>query len=100
MTKFMSTVRFLVKQGFEEEFVKRNKELDRVERMEQFTLIKTGENAFCFIGTFESEEALVASRPKMIEQLDTMRHTLEEISPDLGVTDPASGPVVPEWTAD
>ena len=47
MTKFMSTVRFLVKQGFEEEFVKRNKELDSVERMEQFTLIKTGENAFC-----------------------------------------------------
>ena len=100
MTKFMSTVRFLVKQGFEEEFVKRNKELDRVERMEQFTLIKTGENAFCFIGTFESEEALVASRAKMIEQLDTMRHTLEEISQDLGVTDPASGPVVHEWIAD
>jgi hypothetical protein len=89
-----------VKQGFEEEFVKRNKELDRNGRMEQFTLIKTGENAFCIIGTFASEEALLAARPKMIEQLDTMRHTLEEISPDLGVTDPASGPVVYDWTAD
>jgi hypothetical protein len=30
----------------------------------------------------------------MIEGLDKMRHTLEEISPDLGVTDPVSGPVV------
>jgi hypothetical protein len=89
-----------VKQGFEEEFVKRNKELDRNGRMEQFTLIKTGGNAFCIIGTFASEEALLAARPKMIEQLDTMRHTLEEISPDLGVTDPASGPVVYDWTAD
>ena len=100
MTKFITTVRFLVRQGFEEEFVKRNKELDRNGRMEQFTLIKTGENAFCIIGTFASKEELLAARPKMIEQLDTMRHTLEEISPDLGVTDPASGPVVYDWTAD
>ena len=67
MTEFITTVRFLVKQGFTEEFVKRHKKFD-------------------FKG--------------MMKQLDTIRHTLEEISPESGVTDPASGPVVYDWTAD
>ena len=62
--------------------------------------IKTGEKTFCWIGVFESENAIKACRPKMIEQLDSLRHTLEEISPDLGVTDPASGPVVFDWKPD
>ena len=97
MTRFISTVRFSVKQDFIEEFVKREKELDYTEMAEQVTLIKTGENTFCWIGVFESENAIIACRPKMIEQLDSLRHTLEDISPDLGVTDPASGPVVFDW---
>ena len=37
---------------------------------------------------------LVAARPKMIATLDSFRHTLEDLGGDLGVTDPASGPVV------
>jgi hypothetical protein len=32
----------------------------------------------------------------MIEFLDSLRHTLEELSPELGVTDPYSGSVVIE----
>ena len=39
---------------------------------------------------------IAKARPKMIEFLDTLRHTLEELSPDLGVTDPHSGTVVIE----
>ena len=35
-------------------------------------------------------------RPSMIAHLDTVRDLLEEISADLGVTDPVSGPVVVE----
>ena len=97
MTRFISTVRFSVKQDFIEEFVEREKELDYTEMAEQVTLIKTSENTFCWIGVFESENAIIACRPKMIEQLDSLRHTLEEISPDVGVTDPASGPVVFDW---
>lgn len=38
---------------------------------------------------------LVAARPKMIATLDSFRDTLENLGGDLGVTDPASGPVVP-----
>ena len=30
----------------------------------------------------------------MISQLDQMRHVLEELSPELGVTDPVSGTVI------
>ena len=65
--------------------------------VEQVTLIKTDENTFCWIGVFKSENAIIACRPKMIKQLGSLRHTLEEISPELGVTDTASGPVVFDW---
>ncbi len=37
---------------------------------------------------------MVGAMPKMTSFLDTMRHMLEEISPELGVTDAVSGPVV------
>jgi len=30
----------------------------------------------------------------MIEFLNAIRHMMEEISPELGVTDPVSGPVI------
>ena len=39
---------------------------------------------------------IAKARPKMIEFLDSLRHTLEELSPDLGVTDPHSGTVIIE----
>jgi hypothetical protein len=32
--------------------------------------------------------------PQMIALLDSARHLLEELSPELGVTDPVSGTVV------
>ena len=57
MSKYISTVRFRVKDGQSDEFV---------------------------------------ARPQMITSLDSVRDLLEEISPELGVTDPVSGPVVLE----
>ena len=45
---------------------------------------------------WESERSLVEARTLMIESLNSMRHTLEEITPELGVTDPVSGPVIIE----
>ena len=45
-------------------------------------------------GLWESEEAMVAARKGMIALLNTTRDLLEEISPELGVTDPVSGTVV------
>jgi hypothetical protein len=48
------------------------------------------------IAIWYSEDAIVKARPQMIEFLDTLRYTLEELSSDLGVTDPTSGPIVLE----
>ena len=39
---------------------------------------------------------MVEGMPKMISFLDTMRYMLEEISPEMGVTDAVSGPIVVE----
>ena len=82
MTKFISTVRFTVKDDCVDEFIKREKELDFTGMAEQISLIKTGDTTFCWIGVFESEDAIANCRPKMIQQLDTIRHTLKEISPE------------------
>ena len=59
-------------------------------------LIQTGEQNYCGVGFWESEDAMVEARPVMISFLDTMRHMLEEISPELGVTDAVSGPILAE----
>ena len=55
---------------------------------------KTGDRSYCFVGLWESEEKLVAARPLMIEHLNKVRDYFEELSPELGVTDPVSGSVV------
>ena len=57
-------------------------------------LIKTGEYCYCFVAIWESESALAEARPLMIESLNSMRHALEEITSELGVTDAVSGSVV------
>ena len=55
---------------------------------------KTSERTYVGYGLWESEEAMVTAMPDMIALLDTARDLLEEISPELGVTDPVSGTVV------
>ena len=56
--------------------------------------IQTGENRFCAYGLWESKEAMDLEMDSMVGWLDTIRHMLEEITPELGVTDPVSGPVI------
>ena len=57
-------------------------------------MARIGERRYCFVGLWDSEDALMAGRSNMIEHLNSVRDFLEEISPELGVTDPVSGPVV------
>ncbi len=92
--EFMNIVRVKVKTDHIDEYMQLNEEFPVYEGQKMSRLVKTGENTFCYVGIWESEEAIAAQRDAMIAGLDTMRHTLEEISPDLGVTDPVSGPVV------
>ena len=56
--------------------------------------IQTGENTFCAYGLWESKAAMDAEMDSMVSWLDTIREMLDEISPDLGLTDPVSGPVI------
>ena len=95
MSKYVTSVRFLVKYGKEDEF------LDGIRTSPNFGetyshTVKTGDLTYVWNAIFESEEALINSRPGMISQLTQLRECLQEISPKLGVTDPVSGPIVEE----
>ena len=94
MSRYISTVRFLVKEGSGDEFVARHVSNFHIPEVTISYIVKTGERTFAFVAIFESEKHLIDARPKMIESLNSVRDLLEEISPELGVTDPASGPVV------
>jgi len=60
-------------------------------------LVHTGDREYVAVGAWESEVAMVNARPNMIGNLNQMRDLLEEISPELGVTDPRSGKILLEW---
>ena len=100
MSKFMNVVRSKVKEDKKDECMKKLKEFfdsmkgtDGLISMKQ---IQTGPNSMCVIGEWESEQSIAKARNKMITGLDSVRSLLEEISPELGVTDPVSGPVIME----
>ena len=99
MTGFISTVRFLVKEDSVDEFIKRHNSPEGIDQagigLNQY-LIRTGDRTFTWISMFKSESAIAEVRPHLIKQLDKIRDLLEEISPELGVSDASSGSVV--WT--
>ena len=99
MAGFISTVRFLVKDGCVDEFIKKHNEPGGIEQagigLNQY-LIRSGDRSFTWIGMFESEAAIAEVSPHLVQQLDKIRDLLEEISPEIGISDPASGPVI--WT--
>ena len=101
MPKFMNVVRSKVKEGKKDEFIKKLKEFfdsmkgtDGLISMKQ---IQTGSSSMCIIGEWKDEQSIAKARDKMIAGLDSVRSLLEEISPELGVTDPVSGPVILEY---
>ena len=96
MTKFSNVVRFKVKPVYVDDFLKHFSDLPSYEGKLSQILIKTGEQNYCGVGLWESENAVVEARPAMIASLGTVRHMLDEISPEMGVTDAGSGPVVVE----
>ena len=96
MVKFMNLVRCKVKASHREEYLKKMDERQKFEGMTTSKVVEVKPNEFFMIGEWNSEDAIAKARPKMIEFLDTLRHTLEELSSELGVTDPHSGTVVIE----
>ena len=91
---FLNNVRVLVKEGCEEDYLKTVEAWATPDGMSERYLAKTGERRYCFVGLWESEEKLISARPCMIEHLNSVRGFLDELSPELGVTDPVSGPIV------
>ena len=96
MTKFMNIVRCRVKPSSRDEYLNKIKERPKFDGQISAKYVETKTNEFFMIGEWNSEDDIAKARPKMIAFLDTLRHTLEELSSDLGVTDPHSGTVVIE----
>jgi quinol monooxygenase YgiN len=90
-----NAVRFRVKPGCEEEFLDAHRQ-PKVDwpGLLHANLIKTGDRSYCVIAEWTDMDALAKARPNMIAMLDSFRHTLEDLGGGLGVSDPASGPVV------
>ena len=55
--------------------------------MSQSYITKTGNYDNCFVGIWKSAEAIAAQRPALITYLDKVRGFMEELTPELGVTD-------------
>ena len=100
MPKFMNVVRSKVKDGKKDEVIKKLKEffdsMKGTEGLISMKQIQTGPNNMCIVGEWKDEQSIAKARDKMIAGLDSVRSLLEEISPELGVTDPVSGPVIME----
>ena len=92
--RFLNNVRVRCKPGCEDSFIAVTEQWVNPDGMLDAYWAKTGERSYCFVGLWESEEKLVTARPLMIEHLNSVRDFFEELSTDLGVTDPVSGPVV------
>ncbi len=100
MSKFMNVVRSKVKEDKKDEYMKKLKEffdnMKGTEGLISMKQIQTSHNNMCIIGEWKDEQSIAKARDKMIAGLDTVRLMLEEISPELGVTDPVAGPVILE----
>ena len=94
MNKYTNVVRFKVKPGHESEFEALFSEVEKLNGRLLHILAKTGEHTYVGYGLWESQEHMQNAMPSMIDLLDSARHLLEELSPELGVTDPVSGSVV------
>ena len=57
-------------------------------------IAKSGNYYYSFVGIWKRAEAIAAQRPAMISHLNEVRGFMEELSPELGVTDPVSGNIV------
>ena len=92
-SNFMNVVRFKLKPDcVDKYFDVINK--TNFEGMTQRYIARTGDYDYCFVGIWKSADAIAAQRTAMIAHLDEVRGCMEELSPELGVTDPVSGNII------
>jgi len=94
MTAF-NIVRFRVKPGHQEQFIAQHRGMNPgLKGFRGGSLVRTGEDTFCFIGEWASFQKIVDARPLMTTILDGVREHLEDLGSGLGLTDPVSGEAV------
>jgi hypothetical protein len=99
MTAF-NVVRFKVKPGNEQQFVDAHRKVrPAFKGFLGGSLIKTGDQTFCFVGEWRTFQNIANARAQMIAFLDGFRDMLEDLGSGLGVTDPVSGQAVAKLTA-
>ena len=99
MTAF-NVVRFKVKPGNEQQFVDAHRKVrPAFKGFLGGSLIKTGDQTFCFVGQWRTVQNIATARPQMIAFLDGFRDMLEDLGSGLGVTDPVSGQAVAKLAA-
>ena len=90
-----NVVRFRVKPGRDKEFIDLHRTANTdFKGWRNGSLVKTGDQTYCFVGEWNSFNDIVAARPGMIGMLDSFRDMLEDLGNGLGVTDPVSGETV------
>lgn len=95
-----NVVRFRVKPGREKEFIDYQRLAVRgFAGFQGGSVIQTGDQTFCLLGQWKSQQSIVNARPQMLAVLDGMRGLLEDLGGGLGLTDPVSGEVVVEMPA-
>ena len=96
----LNAVRFRVKPGFEQQFIDAHRKMrPDLKGFLGASLVRTGDQTFCFVGEWRNYQSIVAARPQMIAMLDTVRDMLEDLGGGLGVTDPVSGEVAVKLAA-
>jgi hypothetical protein len=96
MEKYSTVIRFIVKDGSQDSFIEIYNKRTSLDGLISRVLLRTGDKTFCSVGIWEDEFYLVKNRENMALFLNSFREMLEEISPELGVTDAVSGAVVAE----
>lgn len=90
-----NTVRFSVKPGRDQQFLDAHKNIGHTwVGLVHANIIKTGDRTYCLIAEWPDMDACIKARTSMIATLNSFRDTLDDLGGGLGVTDPATGPVV------
>lgn len=90
-----NTVRFSVKPGRDQQFLDAHKNIGATWLgLVHANIIKTGDRTYCLIAEWPDMETCIKARTSMIATLNSFRDTLDDLGGGLGVTDPATGPVV------
>ena len=92
-SNLINVVRFKLKSNFVDKYFGIINTIN-FEGMIQRYIAQTDNYDYCFVGIQKSAEAIAAQRTAIIAPIDEVRGFMEEISPELEVTDPVSGSIV------